>query len=66
MILPKSGCFVKAIAENREFWVGCDDDFGREYVNNPSRDIDQEYRAESGYYARNILPDPKELSASLS
>ena len=55
VILPKSGCFVKAIAENKEFWVGCDDDFGREYIDNPSRDL-EEFRAEPSYYSKNIHP----------
>ena len=56
VILPKSGCFVKAIAENREFWVGCDDDFGREYINNPSRDLEQDYKVEPSYYSKHIHP----------
>ncbi len=53
LILPKSGCFAKAIPESREFWVGCDDNLGREYIDIPARDLD-EYKAEPQYYERNL------------
>lgn len=56
LILPKSGCFVKAIPENMEFWIGCDDDWGQPYMDLPSKDIDSNYRASMDYYARNIRP----------
>lgn len=56
LILPKSGCFVKAIPENMEFWIGCDDEWGQPYIDLPSKDIDRNYRANMEYYVRNIQP----------
>ncbi|MHB8700012.1 MAG: NAD(P)/FAD-dependent oxidoreductase [Nitrososphaerales archaeon] len=55
LILPKSGCFVKAIMENGEFWIGCDDDLGRPFINTPSENLD-DYRAESKYFEGSVYP----------
>ncbi len=55
VILPKNGCFIKALPESKEFWVACDDDFNREYMNNPSPNLDQ-VRAEPDYYAKSVNP----------
>ncbi len=59
VILPTSGCFLKAISESREFWVACDDDFNREFINIPSHELD-DYRAEPEYYSSNVNPILKE------
>jgi FAD-dependent oxidoreductase domain-containing protein 1 len=56
LILPKSACFVKAIPQNAEFWIGCDAEWGEPFINMPSKDIDLEYRASSEYYSLNIRP----------
>jgi glycine/D-amino acid oxidase-like deaminating enzyme len=55
VILPKSGCFVKSVDESNEFWVGCDDDFNRPYLNTPDETLDN-LNAESSYYERSIYP----------
>lgn len=52
VILP-SGCLIKAIPESSEFWVACDDDFTRAYIDVPSRDLD-DYKAEPEYYQNNV------------
>ncbi|MHB1907839.1 MAG: NAD(P)/FAD-dependent oxidoreductase [Nitrososphaerales archaeon] len=53
-ILPKSGCFVKGVEENNEFWVGCEDDIGREFLNIPGSLED--CVAERDYYEKSIYP----------
>jgi FAD-dependent oxidoreductase domain-containing protein 1 len=53
VILPETGCFVKAIAESNEFWLGCDDDFNQPFINIPSRNLD-EFTAELSYYENNV------------
>lgn len=55
VILPKSGCFVKAVEENDEFWLGCEDDFNRPYYNDPELNLDN-CRAEPGYYEKSLYP----------
>ena len=59
VILPTAGCFLKAISESREFWVACDDDFNREFINIPSHELD-DYKAEPEYYLNNVNPILKE------
>jgi FAD-dependent oxidoreductase domain-containing protein 1 len=54
-ILPKSGCYVKAVEENSEFWVGCEDDFNRPYLNIPEDTLDG-LIAEPDYYERAVYP----------
>lgn len=53
VILPRCGCFIKAVDEERRFWVACDDDLNREYINVPDPDISK-YRAEPRYYEENV------------
>jgi FAD-dependent oxidoreductase domain-containing protein 1 len=55
VILPKSGCFVKSVEEGNEFWVGCEDDFNRPYLNTPDETLEN-LHAESGYYEKSIYP----------
>jgi FAD-dependent oxidoreductase domain-containing protein 1 len=54
-ILPKSGCFVKSVDENNEFWVGCEDDFNRPYLNVPEDTLDG-LNAEPDYYEHSLYP----------
>jgi FAD-dependent oxidoreductase domain-containing protein 1 len=53
VILPKCGCFIKAVDEERRFWVACDDELNQPYVNVPEPDIGT-YRAEPRYYEENV------------
>jgi FAD-dependent oxidoreductase domain-containing protein 1 len=55
VILPKSGCYVKALDENNEFWVGCEDDFNRPYLNIPEKTLDN-LKAEPEYYEQSVYP----------
>lgn len=55
IILPKSGCYVKAVQENNEFWIGCEDDFNRPYIDLPERTLD-DLRAEPHYYQQSVYP----------
>jgi FAD-dependent oxidoreductase domain-containing protein 1 len=76
LILPKSGCFVKALVESNEFWVGCEDDLNREFEDIPDRSLEN-YWAEPDYFENNVyriiseyLPDfagarPKQMWAGL-
>lgn len=55
VILPKSGCYVKAVEEAAEFWVACEDDFNRPYINTPEKTLD-DLIAEPDYYQKNVYP----------
>jgi FAD-dependent oxidoreductase domain-containing protein 1 len=55
VILPKGGCYIKAVDENNEFWVGCEDEFNRPYLNFPEKTLDN-LTAESNYYERSVYP----------
>ena len=55
VILPKSGCYIKAVDEEGEFWVACEDEFNRPYFNTPERTLD-DLKAEPDYYQKNVYP----------
>ncbi|MDH2900788.1 MAG: FAD-binding oxidoreductase [archaeon] len=55
VILPKSGCYVKALEENNEFWLGCEDEFNRPYLNIPEKTLDN-CKAEPSYYEQSLYP----------
>ena len=55
VILPKSGVHFKPVSEERKFWVACEDEVNRPYINIPDRDLDS-YRAEPSYYERGVHP----------
>lgn len=55
IILPKYGCYFKGLDETNEFWVACEDDLNREFVNIPSRNLDV-YAAEPAYYESTVYP----------
>ncbi len=55
VILPKSGVHFKPVSEERKFWIACEDEVNRPYINIPDRDLDS-YRAEPGYYERGVHP----------
>ncbi len=54
-ILPKNACFVKGVEENREFWVGCDDDFNRPFINVPDANL-EDCKPEPEYFERSLYP----------
>ena len=55
VILPKSGVHFKPVSEEAVFWVACEDDFNRPFVDLPDHDLER-YQAERGYYDRSVYP----------
>ncbi len=55
VILPKSGCYLKALEENNEFWVACEDDLNRPFINTPDPNLEN-CKAEPSYYEHNVYP----------
>jgi FAD-dependent oxidoreductase domain-containing protein 1 len=55
VILPKHSCFVKGVEENHEFWLGCEDDFNRPFINVPDPLLD-DCKAEQHYFDRTVRP----------
>ncbi len=55
VILPKSGVHFKPVSEEDVFWVACEDEVNREFIDRPDHDLET-YRAEKGYYERGIYP----------
>lgn len=55
VILPKSGVHFKPVREENVFWVACEDDFNRPYIDLPEHDLER-YQAERGYYDNNVYP----------
>jgi glycine/D-amino acid oxidase-like deaminating enzyme len=58
IILPVAGIHFKPVVESTEFWVSCEDEINREFIDKPM-DISQ-YRAEEKYFNLNIYPVLKE------
>lgn len=55
VILPKSGVHFKPVSEEEGFWIACEDDVNRPYIDVPDSDLDS-YAAEPAYYERGIHP----------
>ena len=55
VILPKAGVHFKPVSEERCFWVACEDELNRPFVDLPEHDLDS-YIAERQYYERGIYP----------
>ena len=55
VILPKSGIYVKPVKEGRSFWIGCEDEINREFINVPDANLDT-YNAEKKYYEFDVHP----------
>jgi glycine/D-amino acid oxidase-like deaminating enzyme len=55
VILPKSGVHFKPVREESAFWVGCEDEVNRPFIDVPTHDLD-DFQAEASYYERNIRP----------
>jgi glycine/D-amino acid oxidase-like deaminating enzyme len=54
VILPKAGVHFKPVADEKAFWVACEDSI-RPLIDVPENDLDS-YRAEPEFYERNIKP----------
>ncbi len=55
VILPKAGVHFKPVSEEGCFWVGCEDEVNRPFLDRPYHDLDR-YQAEAEYYQRGVLP----------
>lgn len=55
VILPKSGVHFKPVSEEGVFWVACEDDVNRPYIDLPEHDLEK-YQAERSYYERSVFP----------
>jgi FAD-dependent oxidoreductase domain-containing protein 1 len=55
VILPKAGVHFKPVSEEDCFWIGCEDEINRPYIDLPDHDLER-YQAETEYYQRGILP----------
>ena len=55
VILPKSGVHFKPVSEEGVFWVACEDEVNRPFIDLPEHDLER-YQAERGYYERSVYP----------
>jgi FAD-dependent oxidoreductase domain-containing protein 1 len=55
VILPKAGVHFKPVSEEDCFWVACEDEFNRPFIDLPEHDL-EEYGAERDYYERSVYP----------
>jgi len=54
-ILPKCSMYLKPVQMGEQFWIGCEDEINREFVNLPDFDMSK-YVAEPFYYQKEIYP----------
>ena len=55
VILPKSGVHFKPVSEEGDFWIACEDQVNRPFIDLPEHDLEK-YQAEREYYERSIYP----------
>jgi FAD-dependent oxidoreductase domain-containing protein 1 len=55
VILPKSGVHFKPVSEEEVFWVACEDEVNRPFIDLPEHDLER-YQAERSYYEKSVLP----------
>lgn len=52
-ILPTAGVYIRAVPQEKSFWIGCADKLGRAYKYAMTED---DYKAESAYYEQSVYP----------
>jgi glycine/D-amino acid oxidase-like deaminating enzyme len=55
VILPKAGVHFKPVSEENCFWVACEDEVNRPFINLPEHDLDK-YAAEINHYEKSVYP----------
>lgn len=55
VILPKSGVHFKPVGEEGSFWVACEDQVNRKFIDLPEHDLEK-YQAEREYFDKSIYP----------
>ena len=54
-ILPRCAIYLKPVAAGEQFWIGCDDDIGRQFIDSPEFDPSC-YTAEATFYEKEVYP----------
>ncbi len=55
VILPKAGVHFKPVSEEKDFWVACEDEVNRPFIDLPEHDLDR-YTAEREYFEKSVYP----------
>ena len=55
VILPKGGVHFKPVSEEDCFWIACEDEINRPFIDVPEHDLDR-YPAEEKYFENGIYP----------
>ena len=55
VILPKSGVHFKPVSDEGDFWVACEDEFNRQFIDIPYHDLEK-YQAEADYFQLSVYP----------
>jgi glycine/D-amino acid oxidase-like deaminating enzyme len=55
VILPKSGVHFKPVSEENGFWIACEDEVNRPFIDVPDHDLES-YNAEREYYEKSVYP----------
>jgi FAD-dependent oxidoreductase domain-containing protein 1 len=55
LIMPKCGIYVKPVRSGEQFWIGCDDEPNREFINTPDFDP-LRYTPELSFYQNDVYP----------
>ncbi len=55
VILPKAGVHFKPVSEESVFWIACEDEVNRPFIDLPEHDLER-YNAERDYYERSVYP----------
>jgi glycine/D-amino acid oxidase-like deaminating enzyme len=55
VILPKSGVHFKPVSEEGDFWIACEDQVNRPFIDLPDHDLEK-YQAERRYYEKSVYP----------
>jgi glycine/D-amino acid oxidase-like deaminating enzyme len=55
VILPKAGVHFKPVSEEYDFWIACEDEMNRPFIDLPEHDLDR-YGAERNYYEKGVYP----------
>jgi glycine/D-amino acid oxidase-like deaminating enzyme len=55
VILPKSGVHFKPVSNEGDFWIACEDQVNRPFIDLPDHDLEK-YQAERRYYEKSVYP----------
>jgi len=55
VILPKSGVHFKPVSEEGDFWIACEDQVNRPFIDLPEHDLEK-YQAEREFYEKSVYP----------